>query len=232
MTSKAKRSHWLGGKGRVDAMLCFDGTFADSLRHAPREVLQRMTCYKFAARMIGTHKRVLDIGCAEGLGTSLLAVECGNACGVDLDPRAIASARTNWRRAGIRFVCGDIFERGRSAYDGVVCIDNGGLFSERRLGRLIKVLARSLTSDGVAVVGLPFIPLGQLGDRRKGVASQAQSAGRCLECELLIHFQYVFLFSAWGGIVQPGFHPFADYAIMVACIKRAAERCDKRNGTE
>ena len=64
--------------------------------NTPRRALYSLAYYKFAAKLIGSGKRVLDVGCGEGLGTWLLAVECGSARGVDIDEHAIAVAQANW----------------------------------------------------------------------------------------------------------------------------------------
>ena len=70
---------------------------------SPRKILHMMSYYKFAAKMIGQKKNVLDVGCGEGLGTWLLAKECGKVKGVDLDKEAIDVAKTNWIDRGSIF---------------------------------------------------------------------------------------------------------------------------------
>src|SRR5690349_584483 len=80
------------------------------LRKTPRRALHSMSYYKFAAKMLGrlgAGGRVLDIGCGEGLGTWLLAVECGRALGVDFDAAAIGVAKKNWTDPRIAFECAD-----------------------------------------------------------------------------------------------------------------------------
>ena len=79
--------------------------------NSPRRALYSMSYYKFAAKMIGGGKRVLDVGCGEGLGTWLLAKECGYARGLDLDENAIGVARRNWDDERIDFDCLDSSRR-------------------------------------------------------------------------------------------------------------------------
>src|SRR5581483_7890951 len=45
--------------------------FTFQLRHTPRHILYTLSYHKFAAKMIGKDKTILDIGCSEGLGTAI-----------------------------------------------------------------------------------------------------------------------------------------------------------------
>src|SRR5579872_5090053 len=85
------------------------GRYASYWFHkTPRRMLHCLSYYKFAAKLIGTGKRVLDIGCNEGLGTYLLHKECGFCAGVDFDEEAITRAKSNFSDAGIPFTASDI----------------------------------------------------------------------------------------------------------------------------
>ncbi len=85
------------------ASLEFVGTFAALFHEDPEQLLQILNRYKFASKMVGSGKRVLDIGCSDGLGTYLLAQECGFAHGVDSDQSVIAQAKKNFPQEKIEF---------------------------------------------------------------------------------------------------------------------------------
>ena len=51
----------------------------------------------------------MEVGCAEGLGTWLLAKECGYAVGLDVDSEALVSARRNFGSGECSFAEGDFF---------------------------------------------------------------------------------------------------------------------------
>ena len=69
------------------------------MANTPCRLLYTLSYYKFACKLIkppGTkNKRVLDIGCGEGMGTWTLAAECGYAKDVDFDQDLINTAKQN-----------------------------------------------------------------------------------------------------------------------------------------
>jgi SAM-dependent methyltransferase len=58
--------------------------------------------YEVASNMT-VNKTVLDLGCNNGYGTSLLNAGCKKVIGVDVSPKAIAEARRQFSPAGIEF---------------------------------------------------------------------------------------------------------------------------------
>ena len=68
-------------------------------------------------------KKILDVGCGEGLGTWLLAKECGRAKGVDIDKESINIARRNWKDGSISFDCGDFLVSKNAGFNAVVSFD-------------------------------------------------------------------------------------------------------------
>ena len=95
-------------------------------RRSPRGLLQLLSYYKFAAKMIGPGKRVLDVGCSEGFGTMLLA-EFADAClGVDQDAEAIAIASDSVATERLAFEVGDILAGDIGRFDAVDERRNGG----------------------------------------------------------------------------------------------------------
>src|SRR5258706_14128575 len=63
------------------------------LRREPQEIASDLARYKFAARMLGRGRRVLELGCGEGLGAPILSEFARSYTGTDRNPASIASAR-------------------------------------------------------------------------------------------------------------------------------------------
>ena len=186
--------------------------------HSPRRMMHSMSYYKFAAKMIGSGKRVLDIGCNEGFGTYLLAKECGYVLGLDFDEEAIATAKHNFVGEQIDFTCEDFLERkDEKAFDGVTNFDVIEHIFPEHASQYIGKIAKSLKKEGFAIFGTPS-------KISQEFASDVAKTGHIniydherLEKELLEHFTHVFMFAANDEVVHTGFMPLAHYYIAVAC---------------
>lgn len=229
MSSPKMHAHWLEGKGKVNSHICFGRHIAYWLYHSPRRMMHSMTYYKFASRMIGSNKRVLDIGCGEGLGTWLLAAECGEAEGVDNDEQAIATAKSNWNRPCIRFECIDIFKRVPRAYDGIVSFDVIEHLTAQQASLFLGLVAANLAPDGVAIIGTPNVTGQPFASKIASMDHVILYSGEQLENELRIHFKHVFMFAANDEVVHTGFLPMAHYLIAVACFKKSDNNLDGNN---
>jgi 2-polyprenyl-3-methyl-5-hydroxy-6-metoxy-1,4-benzoquinol methylase len=188
---------------------------------SPRRTLHSMSYYKFAAKMIGKGKRVLDIGCGEGLGTWLLAVECGEAQGVDFDADAVASAARNWTDPRISFECGDAFElAGQGAWDAVVNFDVIEHIYPEHADAFLGKITELLAPGGVAVIGTPNITSRQYASEVTNAGHVNMYSGERLEESLKEHFEHVFVFSANDELVHTGYWPMAHYLLALCCGKK------------
>lgn len=191
---------------------------------SPRRALHYMSYYKFAAKLIGKGRSVLDVGCSEGMGTWLLAKECGWAKGVDFDAEAVSVARGNWTDPSIEFECADILKVRPGRFGGVTSFDVIEHILPRNAGAFLRRLAANLGPDGVAVVGTPNIESDRFASpvTRKGHVN-LYSAER-LEASMRKEFQHVFMFAANDELVHTGFMPLAHYLIAVGCGPRRKPR--------
>ncbi|MBT7589588.1 MAG: class I SAM-dependent methyltransferase [Candidatus Scalindua sp.] len=190
--------------------------------NTPRSALYFMSHYKFAAKMIGVDKRVLDVGCAEGLGTWLLALECGHAKGIDIDMQAIDIGKKNWRDPRISFECNDhIFKMKQDQYDAVVSFDVIEHIIPKNVDTFMRLIVDRLSENGVSIIGTPSLT-GQT------YASEVSKAGHVnvysaerLEEEMLQYFEHVFLFCANDEVIHTGYTQMAHYYIAMGCKKRS-----------
>jgi 2-polyprenyl-3-methyl-5-hydroxy-6-metoxy-1,4-benzoquinol methylase len=187
----------------------------------PRRALYSMSYYKFAAKMIGQGKRVLDVGCNEGLGTWLLAAECGFARGVDLDEEAIDVASGNWEDPRIEFACQDFLEADVGRWEAIVNFDVIEHIRPQNANAFLARVSAGLAHDGIAVIGTPSLE----GQRYASAIPRAGHvnvySGERLEDEMRQHFDHVFMFGANDEVVHTGFLPMAHYLLAVGCKPRA-----------
>lgn len=223
MTTDQDRSCWDPVKHMMDnaERVTFGKHICYWFRKSPRRALHSMSYYKFAARMIGSSKSVLDIGCGEGLGTWLLAKECGKATGIDLDTEAVSIAKSNWKDPIINFTNVDfISDTDNKTYDGIVNFDVIEHIHPDHVDLFLRKICTSLTSNGVLVIGTPNFYSQQF-------ASPVTKAGHInvytperLETQMRKYFRNVFLFSANDEMVHTGYAQLAHYLIVLCCNRR------------
>jgi len=188
------------------------------VHNTPKRMLFSLSYYKFAAKMIGSNKKVLDVGCNEGMGSWVIAKECGSCKGIDFDARAIRTAQRNFQERFVAFEHADFLEMPTMQHwDAVVNFDViEHIYPEHSLA-FIEKIAANLSSTGIAVIGTPSAISQQF-------ASPISKKGHVniytyerLESELLTQFENVFLFAANDEVVHTGYLPLAHYFIAVCC---------------
>lgn len=117
-----------------------------------RGLLER---YRFCQRYV-RDRRVLDVPCGVGWGTSLLR-GTRRLVGVDLDPEAIAFARSRYG-GNAEFVVGGMEALGfpAGAFDVVLCLEGIEHVPEEVAARFIAEAARVLVPGGTLVLTSPL----------------------------------------------------------------------------
>ncbi|MCP5468968.1 MAG: class I SAM-dependent methyltransferase [Chlamydiales bacterium] len=173
-----------------------------------------MSYYKFAAKMIGGKKRVLDVGCNEGLEPIFLAKECNYALGIDQDAEAISFAKQNFSGELIDFEKVDFLHSDMTGeWDAVTSFDLIGNIAPELAESFIGKIASFLKEDGVAVIGTPSKVSQELSSLEQPNLYDHER----LEEEMQKHFRHVFMFAANDEVVHTGYMPLAHYFIVVAC---------------
>ncbi len=141
---------------------------SDWFDRAPQRILNHTSYYKFAAKMLGKDRRVLDICCGDGLGTWILAAECGYAMGIDPDEIAVSIAQGNWTDPRVTFACGELAELPAGPWGGVVCFEVLSRLSPAGAQRFLSRVCQGLAHDAMAIVGVPHVTNQQYAVERVG----------------------------------------------------------------
>jgi SAM-dependent methyltransferase len=192
---------------------------ADLLRE-PKRLGFVLSHYKFAAKMACRGRRVLELGCGEGIGTPILAEFASSYMGVDPDQSAIASAGENWVNEKVRFVEGDLLDQSYGVFDSVISLGVLEQIHREQAPLFFSTIAKTLGEDGIGVIGT------------LGPASQAAApadshlappnlfdASR-LDAAMRRVFHNVFLFGLSDEVVHTDYSA-APYLVALGCNKRA-----------
>lgn len=190
------------------------------LRNTPRRLLFQLSYYKFAAKLLGEGKTVLEIGCNEGFGTILLSEFSQKTVGVDIDREAIQRADINFGSDKLRFVHQDFLGADIGRFQGVVSLDTIEHIYPENEKPFFDSICRNMTSDGICIIGTP----NELSNKYASELSQKVHINlytwERLQRTMASYFQHVMLFSANDEMVHTGFYNMAHYLIAVGINKK------------
>jgi SAM-dependent methyltransferase len=109
------------------------------------------------ARQLARGKRVLDIACANGFGTVVLAEVASEVAGADLSKEAVETARRLTARPNVRYelVTKPPFPFADGSFDLVVCLETIEHMHRHEQPAFVGELARLLSPEGVLVLSTP-----------------------------------------------------------------------------
>ena len=195
-----------------------------NLRNDPKRLPFVLARYKFAASLVTRSRRVLELGCSEGIGCPLLAHAATSYVGVDFDEPAIVTAQENWANERRSFVQGDFLGQTFGCFDSVVSLDVIEHIHVDYEDLFFDTVAHNLDDDGVCVIGTPNVT-------SAAYASEASQRGHInlYDADRLagaMHkvFHNVLRFGINDEIAHTGYAPMCHYLIQVGCYKRTAGR--------
>ncbi len=111
--------------------------------------------YAFATQFVKS-KKVIDLACGEGYGSSMLASEAEYVVGIEIDRNTVEHARTKYTRNNLEFIQGSILSvpvEGERLFDVAVCFE--GIEHVAEHDKLLSEVKRLLKEDGIFVVSTP-----------------------------------------------------------------------------
>ncbi|MCP4138376.1 MAG: class I SAM-dependent methyltransferase [bacterium] len=204
MNNQEERSCWdpvLNIMGK-DISFSLGKNLSDHFRNSPYELIQLANFYKFAAKAIGSSEKVLDISCGEGLGTWILAAECGSANGIDTDRQLIEKARNNWNNPGITLVCSDIYSVEEKDWDAIVIYNITRECADEKLKLFLNRVFDILGENGVAILSF---------------SDTCSDFRKTCQQEIKTVFQRVFWFHFSNALLLAGYSETARHLVSLAC---------------
>jgi 2-polyprenyl-3-methyl-5-hydroxy-6-metoxy-1,4-benzoquinol methylase len=196
--------------------------FTDQLVSKPRHLLFSLSRYKFAARLLpqDAPAQVLELGCAEGIGTLLLAENGHRITGVDFDHRAIQYAQDSIHHERINFIADDFVGKQYGTFDAVVSLDVIEHVLPESESRYLDTIVDNLTVDGFCVIGTPNETAAPYASAQSQIGHVNLYTAERLTRSLRRYFRNVFLFGMNDEVVHTGFYPMCHYLFALGCGKR------------
>jgi 2-polyprenyl-3-methyl-5-hydroxy-6-metoxy-1,4-benzoquinol methylase len=196
-------------------------------RHAfkidPKRLGFILARYKFVAKMFAGMDDVLEIGCADGIGSHVVAQSVGQLTAIDSDARSIDEAGhndlacdvTNIARANYDFI-----ELSKSLelnqFNGVFALD---VLEHIPLKQEYTFLRRMSSVAPVAIIGMPSLESQEFASAlsREGHVNCKTEAQ--LRQALHQHWSNVFLFGMNDETLHTGFGPMCQYRLAL-CVNQ------------
>jgi len=183
----------------------------------PRRLTFLLARYKFVSKMLSGRSNVGEVGCGDAFGTRIVQQEVGKVTAYDFDPVFIEDIRSRqsdrWRLKAVLhdIIAGPLPEQ----HDGVYSLDVLEHIAGPDEETYVANLCRSLTSDGVLIIGTPSIESQLYASPLSKAGHVNCKSGNDLKALLDQYFNRVFIFSMNDEVVHTGFYPMAHYLFAI-----------------
>ena len=179
----------------------------------PRHLGFLLARYKFVAKMLEGRRRVLEVGCGDGLGIPVVAQTCGSVHGIDAEPLVIASCLDRLHRTACSFEMMDITARSPvgGPYDAAYSLDVIEHIPGDREPLFYRHIAAALSDDGVLIVGTPNYTAAPWAGPESAEGHINLKTHSQLRADMGLHFRNVFSFGMNDEVLTTGFGPMCHY---------------------
>jgi len=192
----------------------------------PRHLVFLLSRYKFVSKMLSGKKRVLEVGCGDGIGSRVVQQEVGSLVAVDFDPLFVKDNQERMTDPRWKFDCHvhDILAAPvKGPFDAAYSLDVIEHIEQKDERRYLENIIASLDKHGVLIIGTPSL-------QSQVHASPPSKEGHvnCKDAKQLKalmsdYFHQVFIFSMNDEVVHTGFYPMAHY-LFALCVERKETR--------
>ncbi len=183
------------------------------LQHDPIHMSFVLSRYKFVARMLAGKKRALEIGCADGFGTPIVAQHVDALVAIDIDDRLIQSDHE--RLTFLKNVTFQTMEFGkelpRGKFDAAYCVDVFEHLDPPIVKGFLDGVAKVLSPQGIFLLGTPNVTSAPYASPQSAVQHINLQSHKTLRENLEKYFHNVFIFSMNDEVVHTGYFPMAHY---------------------
>ncbi len=187
-----------------------------NFRNDPKRLAFVLARYQFAAQMARKNADVLELGCSEGIGASMLAKRArSNYTGVDLDEQSIKDAQQNFRDDKYTFIYDDFLGKRFGSFGSVVSLDVIEHIYPEHESAYFETVLMNMADRGVCVIGTPNITAAPYASEASNLGHVNLYSQQRLAKAMQRYFTHVFPFGMNDEVVHTGFAPMAHYIFCV-----------------
>ncbi len=191
-----------------------------NFRNDPKRLGFVLSRYKFASKMLGKRKHILELGCSDGIGSTILAENAPLYTGIDLDEPAINAAKDNFSDKSFSFIHDDFMGKNYGVFDGVVSLDVVEHILPEYEDNYFDTIYENLSENGICVVGTPNLTAAPYASKASQLGHVNLYSQERLVETMEKYFYQVFPFGMNDETMHTGFGSMAHYLICVGCHKK------------
>ncbi len=201
---------YLGARGSA--------AFADD----PKHLVFLLARYKFVAKMLQGYGSVLEVGCGDGFGSTLVAQSVQQLTCIDVDAHSLdRRAENRWLRQKARMVRHDIVAAPiEERFEAVYALDVIEHIAPQDEGRALQNIVASSADDGVAIIGTPNEAAAGYASRQSQTDHVNLKSYDSLKQTMERFYTRVFMFGMNDEVLHTGFGPMCHYLIALGVRPR------------
>lgn len=200
----------------MDNAFHFGSHWSFNLKNDAKRLGFVLARYFFAADIAAGKRSLLELGCSEGIGASILKNNVEKYTGVDLDEGAIRSAEKNFPTGDFSFLHDDFMGKEYGVFDAVVSLDVVEHILPEHEETYFETIAKNLSPDGLCIVGTPNITASPYASEASNMGHVNLFSMQRLVETLEERFAYVFPFGMNDEILHTGFASMSHYLLAAA----------------
>lgn len=211
------------GLERVERLLLSPLT-SRALGADPKHLAFVLSRYKFASKMLADRGHVLEVGCGDSIGASLVAAEGNRVTAIDIEPLSVEAATpTEWLRDSVCMAVHDITEGPYltgGPFDAVFSLDVIEHIDPEREADFIGNMVRSAKATAPLIIGTPNRTAREYSSAESRYQHINLKTHDTLRTLLQEYYENVFLFGMNDEVVHTGFAPMCQYILALAVQPR------------
>lgn len=192
-----------------------------NFRNDPKRLGFVLARYQFAAKMLGKCNHILELGCSDGIGTTILSEKAEKYTGIDLDKPALDSAKENLTNHSCAFLHDDFMGKRYGFFDGIVSLDVVEHILPEFEKDYFDTVFNNLSENGIVIIGTPNITAAPYASTASQLGHVNLYSQKRLLDVMKVYFHQVFPFGMNDETMHTGFDSMAHYLICVGVHKKS-----------
>lgn len=216
-----ERDAWENTKALLlNHKMSFGRHWSFNFRNDPKRLAFVLSRYKFAAKMACKTGNILELGCSEGIGSTILGEFAQSYTGIDLDESAIQTALQNRISDKFRFICDDFMGKKYGEFDAVVSLDVIEHIYKEFQDLYFETAMQNLSENGILVIGTPNVTSDQYASPASKLGHVNLFSQERLLQEMKRYFHQVFPFGMNDEVMHTGFSEMSHYIFCIGCHRK------------